>query len=187
MADRFNVLDRGALKQTAYKSGWYLSHAGPTTTTVPTEAQINYMPLVIPASVTADRVVAEITGAGTAGAVVRLGIYAADTDGIPGDLILDAGTIDGTSATIQTITISQALSPGLVFLCGVVQGGAGTRPTMRARNGAGYFLAAHNDTNAVSFSIPGYLQTSGAAGALPASAAITGGTATIMSLGIRLA
>ena len=77
------------------------------------------------------RIGAEVTAAGEAGSVVRLGIYADDGTGYPGALVLDAGTIAGDSATVQEITIAQVLTPGLYWIGGVVQNAPATRPSLR--------------------------------------------------------
>lgn len=77
------------------------------------------------------------TGSGSGGSlvisgcVIRLGIYADNGSGFPGALVIDAGTIDGHSATVQEITISQALSAGTYWFGAVVQGVTTTQPTMR--------------------------------------------------------
>lgn len=77
-------------------------------------------PFPVDKSCTADRIGMSVTTGGSAGALVRLGIYA-DANGRPGALVLDAGTIDGTSATYQELTISAALSPGMYWLAAVCQ------------------------------------------------------------------
>lgn len=74
---------------------------------------------------------AEITSAGEAGSVLRLGIYGDDGTGYPGALVLDAGTIAGDSATVQEITVAFTLTPGLYWVGGVVQSAPTTQPTVR--------------------------------------------------------
>jgi hypothetical protein len=69
---------------------------------------------------TLDRIGLEITTLGAA-SVVRLGIYA-ETNGKPAALILDAGTIDATGTGLKEITISQAITAGVVWLCAAAQG-----------------------------------------------------------------
>jgi len=73
------------------------------------------MPFVVSKTITIDRIGMEITVAGTAASVVRMGIYA-DLNNVPNALVLDAGTIAGDSATVQSITINQTLTPGLYWL-----------------------------------------------------------------------
>jgi len=108
---------------TEMRSGRYYgmqSIAG--TTASQTLNEQRWFPFFVPNSVTADRIGAEVTTAGSAGSVLRLGIYEHDyTTDLPGALLLDAGTIDGTSATFQEITISQALTPGIYWFSSVAQ------------------------------------------------------------------
>lgn len=73
------------------------------------------IPFVVSKTCTIDRIGAEITTGGGAGSLVRLGIYSTNNM-LPDALVLDAGTIDGNSATFQSITINQQLAPGLYWL-----------------------------------------------------------------------
>jgi hypothetical protein len=84
----------------------------------------------IPTSTTITRIGAEVTVIGDVGSKFRIGIYA-DSSGRPGALVLDAGQINGDSATVQEITISQALTPGWYWFGGVVQSVVTTQPTVR--------------------------------------------------------
>lgn len=79
----------------------------------------------------------EITSAGSAGSVVRLGVYADDGTGVPGSLIVDAGTIDGTilyATTPGQLVISKLRSVERVYLCAAGQGSPATQPTVRSIN-----------------------------------------------------
>lgn len=92
--------------------------------------------LFFPEPCTLSKIGLEVTSAGgDSGALVRLGIRADNGHGYPGTLILDAGTIDGSSATIQEIAISQAVY-GLVWITATVQGVVTTQPTVRAVSSA---------------------------------------------------
>lgn len=178
----------GATGAQIRKTGYYsVPPGGAPTTAIPNEATATYLPLWIDRTVTVDRIGAEVTVVGTSGAVVRLGIYSSAADGTPSTLVLDAGTISGTSATVQEITISQQLTPGLYWLCAVVQGGAGTRPTMRVNATTGAHLGAIAQSAAVAlqFAVSGLLQT-GVSGALT-TAAITGGSAGPTRVTVRFA
>lgn len=96
---------------------WYSSEAAsflPTTAGFAKDILIS-IPFIVAKQMTIDRIGVEITGAGSAGSVVRLGIYD-DNNVIPNNLVLDAGTIAGDSATVQSITINQTLNPGLYWL-----------------------------------------------------------------------
>lgn len=110
---------------------WY--YLGLTATTANTlgNGTLRLCPVFIPIEKTLDRIGAEITGAGESGSTLRLGIYRDDGTGFPGALLLDAGTIDATSATVQQITINQVITPGVYWIGGAVQGAPTTQPTVR--------------------------------------------------------
>lgn len=78
--------------------------------------------------------------------MVRLVVYADNGNGFPGALQFDAGTIDGSSATYQEITINQTLPAGIWWVGGAAQGG---QPTIRTV--AGMIMPTHfragTDTN----------------------------------------
>lgn len=87
-----------------------------------TVGNMYYMPLWVPKALTADRIAVKVETSGSAGAVLRLGIYAASpTTRKPDSLVLDAGTVDATSTGQKEITISQALTAGLYWLACVPQ------------------------------------------------------------------
>lgn len=75
---------------------------------------IRYLPFVVPKTITLDRIGIEISGAGTAASVLRIGIYNSSNT-LPSTLNIDAGTILGDSATMQSITINKTLLPGMYF------------------------------------------------------------------------
>jgi len=118
--------------QTKYRSTyWYEAKNGSQILTNSyTLNRLVYVPLFISESITIDRIGAECTAA-VASSVYRLGIYSSDSNGLPSSLVIDAGTIDTSSTGAKSITISQALTAGLYYLCGAQQGGA-TNATMRA-------------------------------------------------------
>lgn len=78
-------------------------------------------PVYIHTAVTANQIICEVTSAATTGGVMRLGIYNADSNGLPSSLVLDAGTVASTSTGSKAITISQSLSAGLYYLAAVGQ------------------------------------------------------------------
>ncbi|MFM0503985.1 glycosyl hydrolase family 28-related protein [Paraburkholderia caffeinilytica] len=110
---------------------------------------------------------ANVTVAGSSGAVIRLGIYA-DLNGYPNNLIIDAGTIDGTSATAQQITFGSpvTLAPGLYWIGGAIQGAPTTQPTVTV-NGNGLQTVGATSLSAAMSATAGFSQT--ATGALPAT------------------
>lgn len=89
-------------------------------------------PFDVPNSVQITRVGAEVLSAGDVGSKLRFGIYADDGTGRPGALLLDAGTINGDSATLQEITgLNLTLGPGRYWVACAVQSVATTQPQVR--------------------------------------------------------
>jgi hypothetical protein len=138
-----------------------LSNANPTAAA----DQLILSPIEVPLDCTLDRIGIWVAVAGSAGALVRLGIYAYN-GGFPGALLLDAGTVDVTSIGFKSATISLAVTAGFYF-AGAVQQGA---PTTRAGlDGLANNVPQRGATVATPFSGSnpgGYGQTS-VPGALP--------------------
>jgi len=84
-----------------------------------TAASLNstyYTPMYFPTSITIDRISAITSSTFSGTASVRLGVYA-NNNGVPGSLILDAGTIAPTAAsTAYEITVNQSIPAGLFWL-----------------------------------------------------------------------
>lgn len=138
-------------------------------------------PFPIPRALTATRIGVDITIVGSAGSLVRMGIYLDDGTGKPGALLLDAGTVIGTGAGLILATISQALSPGFVWVGAVNQGAPVTNATL------GYFNIG---TFPSPFGGGGYFQAwsaAGVTGALPASGAAFVRDNTPMAVSLRAA
>lgn len=73
-------------------------------------------PCFVSKATTVDRITLYITTGGSAGAVIRLGIYADNGSMWPGALVVDAGTIPTTSSgSTQELTISTSLSTAGVY------------------------------------------------------------------------
>lgn len=169
----------------AYKAAWFIANGGNRGTLLLVNTTEYIAPLMIPKAVTVDQILCEITTLGGAGAVMRLGLRAMGTDGMPGTLILDAGTVaaDGTIG-IKSITISQALSPGVVFVSATPQGAGSPAPTVRSSSSPSPGVqVAGGLNNTVTFVPCGY--TSTAAGALPASPTVTAHVANTPVVGLR--
>lgn len=120
---------------------------------------------------------AEITAAGTAGNVLRLGIYA-DSGGKPGALVADWGTIaaDAVAGFAKVTGLSTALAPGLYWVGGVVQG-ATTQPTVRTIASSQYAGSLGSADPAIGTVFGAGWFVTGVTGALPGSfgaAAATG-------------
>jgi len=156
---------------TPSKSGqWWSLGNSPSGTAIYGEGGFYCSHVPIFKQITLSAIGAEITVAGTAGAVIRLGVYRARPNCADVDLVSDLGTIDGTVAAFQSIPTSLTLPPALYVFGGAVQGGAATRPTVR-------FGINYNESMYVTKSSPGagspvvggfFL----ALGALPASATV---------------
>jgi len=69
-----------------------------------------------------DQILIRIGGAGLAGALARLGIYA---DGAfkPGNLLLDAGEVDASTTGIKSLSIDITLDPGRYWLAFITNDG----------------------------------------------------------------
>jgi hypothetical protein len=78
-----------------------------------------------------------VTVAGAAGAVVRGGIFASAADGMPGDLLLDMGTVDITATGAKTWTFATPLTvqPDRIWLAAAWQGTTTTVPSLTGYDG----------------------------------------------------
>ncbi len=115
-----------------FTAGLYYGPEGTRTTVNLTAGTGHAIPFWVSNGASFDRIGAEVTVAGAASTVIRLGIYADNGKGTPGALLLDAGTIAGDAVAAAEITISQNIPPGLWWLFGVAIGGT---PTVRAISG----------------------------------------------------
>jgi hypothetical protein len=121
-------------------------------------------PLYVPRRMTITSLTVEVTTLGGAGAVYRLGIYGT-TAGMPDALILDAGTVVATSTGFKTLTISQALDPGLYWLaCACQVAGSSNRTS----SGIGFYVAPTTVGGTA-----GSYYKSGVTGALPSNFTLT--------------
>jgi hypothetical protein len=118
---------------------------------------------------TIDRIGVRVTTAGAAGSVIRLGIYNADDDMFPAGLLLDAGTVVGTSTGNVDITISQALNPGIYWMGAVSQGSPATVPSISARTGNIAPVLSGAISHSPQQVSQGGLINSGISGALPST------------------
>jgi hypothetical protein len=99
-------------------SGVYYGAVSNTTVALPLDELI-YTPFVFPRATSVDAIAVNRTAGGSAGSVIRLGLYAPDADGIPADLIVDAGTAATDSGGILIITFTPVTVSGLVYFAGV--------------------------------------------------------------------
>ena len=120
--------DAGAYDVVA--AGEYITPPTSTNTSTRSNGTLHMTPLTLASAITIDRIAIEVTGAGTAGSVCRLGLYS-DDGGKPGALLVDAGTVDTTTTGVKEVTVSQVLSAGRVWLAAVQQGAPATLATVR--------------------------------------------------------
>lgn len=78
--------------------------------------------LLVPRTVTLDRIGAEVTTL-AAGSTVRLGVFSSDVYGRPAQVVLDAGTIDSSTLGYKEISISLVLTVGIYWLASVASSG----------------------------------------------------------------
>lgn len=112
------------------KTGWWYrapTHGPVASNLTMVLNRLYLVPFRVGLAFTADRIGCDIATVGSAGAVVRLGIWQADsTNQLPSTLVLDAGTVQADTGTgSRTITISQALSIGIYWLGIVMQVASG--------------------------------------------------------------
>lgn len=152
---------------------FYTPWTASTSSAIPAADTLELLPFYVPAGAMLDRLGVDVTIAGTAGAVVRLGVYTDDGNGRPDALLLDAGTVAATAVGQPLIDLSAAPfafpAAGLFWIGGAVQGGAGTRPTVR--RGVSMGVPVSGTTAAQTAGTPAGYTLGGVGGALPASAA----------------
>lgn len=148
---------------------YYQAASGVAQSRPGSNGNVDYLSFWVAQTLTVDRIGVGVVTAGDVGSFVRLGIYADDGSGKPGALLLDAGTIDGGSATAQEITISKQLTAGLYWTASVCQNVVVTAPICRGLNGNQIVGAVDTLSNAVTFTQAGWSQA-GVTGALPANA-----------------
>ncbi|HKX73157.1 MAG TPA: right-handed parallel beta-helix repeat-containing protein [Candidatus Saccharimonadales bacterium] len=168
-------------------SGWYffpVSQAAASTNATLGNGTLRLVPFYLPQATSISRIGSEISVVGQAGSLLRLGVYS-DNLGLPGSLLLDAGTIAGDSATVQEITLGSplALGAGWYWVGGAVQNAASTQPTVRVTSGVTtpILLGALQSMPGSSATTSGY-SASGVTGALPGTfTAWAGGPSAITS------
>jgi polygalacturonase len=167
-AASLRVRARGAAIGVQPRAGYYVGPQGSRTTAALTQSVEYSVPVYLAVGGVLSRLGCEIT-TGVASTTVRLGVRA-DSNGLPGALLLDAGTVDASAATASGIEItglSLRLPPGLYWFTATGQGGA---PTLRAQTGDQTPCLAPSLASAVGASTSsGYITTATVTGALPAT------------------
>lgn len=151
MIQTVELADRRNLKATPYPkgipvrrgAGMYYATPGLTSTATPSAGQLALAPIDINRVCVLTALVADVATVGSAGAVLRLAIYADDGTGIfPGALVADAGTIDATIAGAATLTLATPipLPPGRYWIGGASQGAPTTAPVVRCVSTTGALI-----------------------------------------------
>jgi len=139
----------------------------------------------LPQPTSLSRIFAEVTTVGDGGSKVRLGIYADTGLGSPGELVLDAGTIAGDSATVQELTIDLTLPRGLYWPAAVSQAVTTTAPTVRTVTPAIPInvstLPSAGESNG------GWAHGNSVSGALPDTFIPSGRTSIVTRIGVKAA
>lgn len=111
------------LRKGTTEDRWYVAgqvNATQLSTGSMTPNTLHAFPLVVPRSVTIDRVGVNVVTS-TAATNCRIGVYTDDGNMYPNALLFDSGNISTASTGARTATVSQAVSPGTlywaVFLC----------------------------------------------------------------------
>jgi len=129
-----------------------------TPQSTPTDDGISYVPINIVRKQTFNRIGVRVFTASTGGFDLRLAIYDVSTDGTPGSLIVDAGTINLTSVGEVEATISQELQ-GKYYLAVAAKYISGVNPQVAIVNptnlkGPQFF--GFGTTSETSYDIYGY-------------------------------
>lgn len=170
-AATYPALNDNGLSGTCHKAGrYYVTGAdgsGLGTSNMLGNGSFRVSAFYVPKTITIDRIGAEITGAGSAGCTLRLGIYRSDKDGYPAGRVLDAGTIPADAVGQVELNCNVTLEPGIYWVGAAVQGSPAVQPTVRVINGNTPAVGATTLAVALGNAIVGYGMT--AAGALPAN------------------
>lgn len=136
---------------------------------------LRVIPFYVPNQITIATIGSEATVAGDSGSKIRLGVYADDGTGRPGNLVVDAGQIAGDSASgAQEITLgSTVLGPGPYWVGAVVQSVVTTQPTVRISTGGVIPCDAGTSIPSAGAAYWGFFRT-GVTGALPATFVVEG-------------
>lgn len=101
----------------------------------PAQGVLSAMPLDIGDSGTIATIGVNVTTAGQAGALVRLGIYCDNGHGQPGQLLIDAGTVAGDAINKVETAVNLWVPAGRYHLAAVSQNCATTAPILSGSSG----------------------------------------------------
>lgn len=154
---------------TAGKTGDWQSPLWPFSATIsPTSNQAYASMIVLPPGRTFQSIGIGVTGAGSAGTVVRLSVYD-DDSGWPLNLLVDGGTVAGDAIAQPTVSVTGPAAwsvPRRVWAVAAVQ--AGTGPTLRRCAPMGSNISS-TVAASVSGSVAPLATGAGVSGAMPAT------------------
>ena len=135
--------------------------------------RLQCVPIFIPKATTLTEMGVYRAGGTTASATARLGLYTSTSEGIPGTLVLDAGTVSVSTTGAKTITgLSQALSAGWYWAAVCAGSWTGTLTLTGFDSASGIYRPVHGDATGPFTSEVDYLGLIGTfvgTGSLPAS------------------
>ncbi|ATS93105.1 hypothetical protein SEA_PATIO_23 [Gordonia phage Patio] len=171
---------------------WYPIPGTGTTTTRATanNGESRFGRIVAGRDCVLDAMALEVTTAGTAGSLLRFGIYDYDPlTNVIGPLLVDAGTVEAETVGVKTISIPGGLSvdAGDHLLVGAaVQGNPATRPVLRAMVSNDAFLTSNGASQVSGTGISNL--TSTMTGPLPATPGFGfGGSGALFRVMVRAA
>lgn len=126
--------------------GWYCRA---NTATTPTADQVRFIPIAVSQDETYDSIGVNVSSAGMAGEVARLGIYQGEIDSTGlqiTDLVLDAGTVSVATTGNKTISINQALTQGYYWLAFVTDSGTAQFSSCLTSQAVGSFMAGYTES-----------------------------------------
>lgn len=147
---RLEAAQRSMAGAAVWASGYYMSNIYASAGSAQAPSLLadtqHYVPFWCPWDVTVDRIAVQVfTGQTSANA--RLGIYSPDgTTNGPGALLLDAGEISCTSSGVKELTISQALSGGVLYWLAVLNKTANVAMLTPNLNGGARGIGHHAST-----------------------------------------
>lgn len=158
----------------------YTAPGGTNTNQFSANGVADYVPFIVTKTQAFNGIAVLVTTAGSAGSVVRLGVYNDDGKANPGTLAFDAGTVATTATGLAEIAITQTLAVGLYWLTAASQGAAATQPIIEAAQTGASGLVGYIGTPTAGVSLSGYTIT-GITGALPTPATTPTGMRTAIA------
>lgn len=147
---------------------WFIGQFGRgNATRALTLNELWFTPILVPMKMSVDGIRFSVDAAAT-GALVRSGLYRANTNNRPGQLVFDAGTADGSTTGNKLVTVTAvALNPGLYYTAVANQGtAAASIRVYQTDTGGPYNAPGQAHFNSI---VPGEnaFMLSGATGVLP--------------------